>query len=82
MDIQIVLTSPQTAALQTCLDIFGSRSDVDIHIEPLLHPRINCTSNIPARNDDLISKFTREPFKGKIENADWFIQYGSSDINQ
>ena len=59
MDVQIVITSPQTAALQTCLDIFGSRNDVEIYIEPLLHPRINCTSNIPAKNDDLISKFPK-----------------------
>ena len=48
LDIDIVLTPPHRPALETCLDLFADKEGVDVYIEPLLQPRINCAANIPV----------------------------------
>ena len=44
---EVVIVSPQTAALETCFELFGDKEGVDIYVEPLLQPRINSTYSLP-----------------------------------
>lgn len=76
LDIDIVLTPPHRPALETCLDLFADKEGVDIYIEPLLQPRVNCAANIPVGNlEEILAKFRKEPFKDKIDqNPNWFME--------
>ena len=67
--------------MQTCFDLFGETEGIEIYVDPLLHPRINSTSAIPANLEDVLSKFRTQPYIGKIEDKNWFLSYARSSIN-
>lgn len=77
-DIDLVLVAPQVASLQTCLDIYGGDEDVEVHVDPLLQPRINSAANIPTNIDEVVGEFKKQPNVFKVEDKNWFLSFGSS----
>jgi hypothetical protein len=80
--VEVVVVAPQTAALQTCLELFGEEEGIEIHVEPLLQPRINSAAAIPCPVDDLLGKFKTLPFSNKIENRNWFLEMNRSEFQE
>jgi hypothetical protein len=79
--VEIVLIPPLTAAIETYLDLLGEREDIEVYIEPLLQPRVNCAAHIPPTNlEEQLAKFRKVPNTAKIEqNPTWFMDLGASE---
>jgi len=68
--------APSIPALQTCLDLFGEEEGIEIFVEPLLQQRINSAGSIPSNLEDILSKFRTQPYTTKLEDKNWYMEYG------
>lgn len=81
--IDIVVVSPQFAAIQTCLELFGEEDSVEIIVEPLLNPRLDSSAAIPVDIESMFEKFRAKPSFAKSGNRNWFLELSQSyDVNE